>query len=92
MADIKQRELESDWDSVKDKTFSMSDISHFSTKHAIRKKTLSRLVGTTGYVIRAKFVTSLSRHLLTFLTTSFKQQKMVFKKCLPAQIFYLRVL
>ena len=64
-----QRELERERDSVKDIMFSLSDISYCKlfNKSCKKKQTLSHLVGTTGYVIiRAKFVTSLSRYLLAF--------------------------
>ena len=70
----KQKELESKRDSVKDRMFSLSDISQKACK---KKQTLSRLVGTTDYVIRAKFVTSLSRHLFG-LFRYFKQEKKLF--------------
>ena len=60
----------------------------FLTFHKARKKkqTLSCLVGTTGYVIRAKFVTSLSRHLFG-LFSYFKQQKAIFKKFYQLKYF-----
>ena len=57
----KQRDLESERDLVKDRMFGR----HFSLLNEARKKrqTLSSLVGTPGYVIRAKFVTILLRYL-----------------------------
>ena len=90
-----QRELESERDSVKERMFSLSDISHFSTKHArtmsrLAGRTMSYLAGTNSYIIiiRVKFATSLSDTCLAFIAT-LSSKKLFFKNVYQLNFFLL---